>query len=88
MNAERRLAAVHLRDERLVVRVDVAARVALDPFEPLHRARLAVACAATAVTIGWKSVSVGASASLPFHFGCARSRIDFGSCDGLSLSVL
>ena len=44
--------------------------------------------AATAVTIGWKSVSVGASPSLPFHFGCARSRIDFGSCDGLSWSVL
>ena len=35
------------------------------------------------VTIGWKSVSCGASASLPLNFGSAKSLMWVGSSAGL-----
>ena len=36
-----------------------------------------------AVISGWKSVSDGANPTLPFHCGCASSRIELGSSEGL-----
>ena len=40
------------------------------------------------VTSGWKSVSPGAIATLPFHLGEARSSSELGSAAGLILPVL
>ena len=71
-------ATVHLVGDRLVVRVDVAAGVGLDPLEPSSAAACAVG-ADTEVTIGWKSVSPAAKASLPLYSGSASWRTEVGS---------
>ena len=74
------VAPVDGRDHRLVVLVELARSASA------RRARSSAAAlpslAITAPTSGGKSESVGAIATFPFHCGCARSRIDFGSCGG------
>ena len=68
---ERDRAAVDLVGDRLVVGVDVAAGVRLDRLPATSAPPRRRRCVHTEVTIGWKSVSPAAKASLPLYFGSA-----------------
>ena len=76
--AELDLALVDLRHQRLVVGVGVAPALRLDRLEPRRAAAVPWAWMIE-VTMGWKSVSLGARPSLPFHLGSARSSTEVGS---------